>query len=650
MKRVLGKNSSGRCWLLILCLVIFPIGQTSEADELDKAWQAVDLLPDMIVRESDLYDNDIVTDIEPGRVHLRLANGTANIGDGKLYVWGVTPDNGDGTQDVMQRIFRDDSTWWDRMAGRFVFHQGHSHVHFENWAAYRIREVLDSNGVGPILAESAKISFCLLDLAVYDSSLPNFDPDGEFHSCGSTVQGISVGWIDIYGKYLPGQNIDITDIPDGTYWLESEVDPKKLVMEKDENNNITRILVTIGAPAEINPDAYEPNDDPAETDGRPAGGPNSPNLGPCNPVRVVDSLTIHESNNEDYFKFYSNHVGSSSDFVRIEFIHGLGDLDLRLLNSAQVQVGASNGVGNQEEISLAGRPEGWYYIRVFGYNGATNPYYMLTVDPPSNNPPEVTTVEPSAGDTAIILGIETFTVTWTYTDPESDQCWVSVWLNELPEFDGQEYLDELSLHTDAALGFYVINTAYLEEDYTYWIYCQITDGGTTTGDWSEGTFTIVEQPGTGAVAGQIVDEELAPIEGVVVSIESELLTDSTDADGRYIIPGLHDGLYDVAVAHAYYRDTLVVGVTVADGDTTSLDVVLAFECPYVAGDANADQSGPDVADLTYLVDYLFNGGPAPPLPSAADVDGSGGINVADVSYMVDYLFNGGPAPQCPVVP
>jgi hypothetical protein len=93
---------------------------------------------------------------------------------------------------------------------------------------------------------------------------------------------------------------------------------------------------------------------------------------------------------------------------------------------------------------------------------------------------------------------------------------------------------------------------------------------------------------------------------------------------------------------------LVTGVTVVDGDTTSLDLVLAFECPYVAGDANADQSGPDVADLTYLVDYLFNGGPAPPLPNAADVDGSGEIDVADVSYLVDYLFNGGPAPQCPV--
>ena len=53
-----------------------------------------------------------------------------------------------------------------------------------------------------------------------------------------------------------------------------------------------------------------------------------------------------------------------------------------------------------------------------------------------------------------------------------------------------------------------------------------------------------------------------------------------------------------------------------------------------------------MADLTYLVDYLFGGGPPPPYMNAADVDGSGSIDVADLSYMVDYLFRGGPEPVC----
>ena len=64
---------------------------------------------------------------------------------------------------------------------------------------------------------------------------------------------------------------------------------------------------------------------------------------------------------------------------------------------------------------------------------------------------------------------------------------------------------------------------------------------------------------------------------------------------------------------------------------------------------NADGlDGVNVADLTYLVDYLFFSGPAPPCTEEGDVDGSGAINVGDLTYLVEYLFFGGPAPPpCP---
>jgi hypothetical protein len=68
------------------------------------------------------------------------------------------------------------------------------------------------------------------------------------------------------------------------------------------------------------------------------------------------------------------------------------------------------------------------------------------------------------------------------------------------------------------------------------------------------------------------------------------------------------------------------------------------EC--ICGDINGDKRGPNVADLTHLVDYLFRSGPPPRAMSAANVDGQGGINVADVTYIVNYLFHGGPEPVC----
>lgn len=68
---------------------------------------------------------------------------------------------------------------------------------------------------------------------------------------------------------------------------------------------------------------------------------------------------------------------------------------------------------------------------------------------------------------------------------------------------------------------------------------------------------------------------------------------------------------------------------------------------FLCGDIDGDGSGPNVADLTYLVDYLFRGGPPPPVAEAANVDGSNGINVSDLTYFVDYLFRGGAELACP---
>ena len=54
----------------------------------------------------------------------------------------------------------------------------------------------------------------------------------------------------------------------------------------------------------------------------------------------------------------------------------------------------------------------------------------------------------------------------------------------------------------------------------------------------------------------------------------------------------------------------------------------------------------DVTDVTYIVSYLFKGGPVPPCEDAANVDaivGPGGpIDVADLTYLVAFLFKGGP--------
>jgi hypothetical protein len=70
------------------------------------------------------------------------------------------------------------------------------------------------------------------------------------------------------------------------------------------------------------------------------------------------------------------------------------------------------------------------------------------------------------------------------------------------------------------------------------------------------------------------------------------------------------------------------------------------------GDVNCD-GNINSADVGYLLNYLFVGGPPPckPFrvnPSRADVSGDGKVNTADIVYLINYLFvSGSPAPNCP---
>jgi len=85
-----------------------------------------------------------------------------------------------------------------------------------------------------------------------------------------------------------------------------------------------------------------------------------------------------------------------------------------------------------------------------------------------------------------------------------------------------------------------------------------------------------------------------------------------------------------------------------DFDKGYLDIQQGFGC-CVGLRGNADntvEQETNVADVVFLVDFLFRGGPAPDCPMEADVDNTDGpgSNVADIVYLVDFLFRGGPAP------
>jgi hypothetical protein len=65
---------------------------------------------------------------------------------------------------------------------------------------------------------------------------------------------------------------------------------------------------------------------------------------------------------------------------------------------------------------------------------------------------------------------------------------------------------------------------------------------------------------------------------------------------------------------------------------------------YTLGDANGDGIV-NITDVVYIIDYIFNGGPAPiPLPFVGDADCNHRTDISDAVYLIAWIFSGGPPP------
>jgi hypothetical protein len=193
-------------------------------------------LPDLVTRTP----ADLSAQWVSGHKLLRLSNVVVNLGDGPLE---IRPKSHGGTRTTVatQRIYTHDASgawaiWGTHRVGTFAFHPSHDHWHLEDFASY---EVLKD---GAVVRASEKVSFCLADwVDVVDDGLEH-SAERTYLGCSQTrPQGISVGWGDIYGWYLPDQWVDVTGLPNGVYTLRSTVDPAGRIREVDESNNAASV-------------------------------------------------------------------------------------------------------------------------------------------------------------------------------------------------------------------------------------------------------------------------------------------------------------------------------------------------------------------------------------------------------------------------
>ncbi|HJR37735.1 MAG TPA: lysyl oxidase family protein, partial [Nocardioidaceae bacterium] len=205
-----------------------------------------------------------------GRTVLRISTFIGNAGQGPLEYAPVSPAQdipadcrGDGDTDldgdgdledndvlVQQLIYEDgngngtyqrltDTGFTGVDVGCRYFHPEHDHYHVEAFSRF----LLCSEQTGTVVRTGNKISFCVADTNYFDLSLPGAPTRGNgFYSdddCDGqlSIQGISVGWYDLYAWGLPGQEIDVTGLPAGTYCLIVRADPDNLIDETNESNN-----------------------------------------------------------------------------------------------------------------------------------------------------------------------------------------------------------------------------------------------------------------------------------------------------------------------------------------------------------------------------------------------------------------------------
>jgi hypothetical protein len=128
--------------------------------------------------------------------------------------------------------------------------RGHKHWHFLQFARYSL---LDGSRQQIVLSQ--KEAFCLaatdaIDLAQPGAAWNPYNTDLGT-ACGDLSslwirESLPSGWGDTYVQSLPGQSFDITDLPNGTYFIRVRANPEGVLHETSTRNDVQDRQVTLG--------------------------------------------------------------------------------------------------------------------------------------------------------------------------------------------------------------------------------------------------------------------------------------------------------------------------------------------------------------------------------------------------------------------
>ena len=205
----------------------------------------LDLLPDLIP----LPAQDVHIDIRGNSTLLFFSTTYFNKGRGPLELIADPVTKGirsDIERNVLQRIYREDGSLRDKIAGTFLWHQQHLHYHFADFVVYDL-EAVNAPHAPDLSGVRSKSTFCIRDVSLVDKnySIEHRAEKAKYLICGKEKQGISVGWGDTYFYSYVDQNLNISDLPSGTYRLSFIANPDRKFEESDYANNTSSVLLEL---------------------------------------------------------------------------------------------------------------------------------------------------------------------------------------------------------------------------------------------------------------------------------------------------------------------------------------------------------------------------------------------------------------------
>ena len=178
-----------------------------------------------------------------------------NAGPGPMVVDGFRGD-AESTMDAYQYFLHDGEPVGRALIGQLEYHAGrHDHWHLKDFIRYSL---LDADK--KTIQISPKDSWCLVPTDAIDLSIPNADWNAyaqdlqsscNFYQPGSlwVREVVPVGWGDTYGQYFNGGGFDISDLPNGRYYIRTEVNPGGSILEvTTANDTQDRLVLLRGGP------------------------------------------------------------------------------------------------------------------------------------------------------------------------------------------------------------------------------------------------------------------------------------------------------------------------------------------------------------------------------------------------------------------